>query len=64
MKITVNNEWCQGHAQCNARAAELFPLDDEGYTALTGQLDVPPGMEEAGRRGVEACPERVFTILE
>jgi ferredoxin len=51
------------NARCAAAAPELFPLDDNGYTLVTG-IDVPPGQEELARRGARACPERIILIEE
>jgi ferredoxin len=40
---------------------ELFPLDDEGYSALQDTL-VRPDDEHAVREAVQACPEEALTI--
>jgi ferredoxin len=64
MKVIVDQSKCQGHAQCNANAPEVFALDDDGYVAIDGELEVPAGQEDAARRGVAACPERALTIVE
>lgn len=64
MRVMISNEFCQGHAQCHARAPEVYDLDDEGYIGAAVQLDVPPGLEEAARSGAAACPERVLTPVE
>jgi ferredoxin len=64
MKVLVNNSVCQGHAQCNARAPKLFPLDDDGFVGVIGELIVPEGQEGDARRGADACPERALSIVE
>ncbi|MDY0013620.1 MAG: ferredoxin [Rhodocyclaceae bacterium] len=64
MKILVKTDACVGHAQCHRAAPTLFPLDDSGYNTLAEVIQVPPGQEEAARRGVRACPERILTIVE
>lgn len=64
MRITVDREKCQGHAMCFAQAPELFPLDDLGYTALDGELDIPPGHEAMAERGVKACPEQAIAVVQ
>jgi ferredoxin len=61
VKIRVDNEMCQGHAQCNAVSPNLFTLDTDGYSNV-GVREVPSGMEEVARRGMLACPERAITI--
>lgn len=63
MKICINKEDCVGNARCAAVAPELFPLDDEGYIAVS-EITVPPGSEELARRGARACPERIIVIEE
>jgi ferredoxin len=49
---------------CNFNAPAVYPLDSDGYISLDGEVDVPPGEEEAARRGAHACPERVITVVE
>jgi ferredoxin len=61
MKIRIEKAKCTGNARCAAVAPELFPLDDEGYIAVT-EIVVPPGMEELARKGARACPERVIIV--
>lgn len=63
MKIRVDRKMCQGHALCNAAAPDLFTLDTDGYSDV-GVREVPPGMEDAARRGVLTCPEQAITIEE
>ena len=63
MKIRIDQAQCVGHARCAAVAPEIFPLDDNGYIAVTG-IDVKPGQEDLARRGAKACPERVIHIIE
>ncbi|WP_261560333.1 ferredoxin [Frankia tisae] len=64
MKVTISNEFCQGHAQCHAKAPEVYELDDEGFIGAEGWLNVPAGLEDAARPGAAACPERVLTPAE
>ena len=61
VKIRIEKAACSGNARCAAVAPELFPLDENGYIAVT-EIDVPPGMEEQARRGAAACPERIILI--
>ena len=63
MKIRIDKARCVGNARCWAVAADLYPLDDDGYIAIEG-FDVPEGQEELARRGARACPERVIEIIE
>jgi ferredoxin len=61
MKLLINKAACAGNARCAAVAPDLFPLDEDGYIAVT-EVDVPPGQEELARRGARACPERIIVI--
>ncbi|MBX5486474.1 MULTISPECIES: ferredoxin [Mycolicibacterium] len=61
MRLRVDRSACMGHALCNAVSDELFPLDDEGYTALQDR-DIAPEDEPLVRRAVDSCPERALTL--
>ena len=61
MKIRIERDKCVGNARCAAIAAELYPLDDNGYVSIDG-LDVPAGQEQQARRGARACPERIIFV--
>jgi ferredoxin len=63
MRIKVEKKACVGNARCNAVAAELYPLDDNGYISVE-EIEVPAGMEQLARRGARACPERIIIIVE
>jgi ferredoxin len=63
MKIHIDKAACVGNARCAAVAEELFPLDENGYIAVS-EIDVPAGKEELARRGARACPERIIVIEE
>ncbi|GAB2483228.1 ferredoxin [Jatrophihabitans fulvus] len=63
MKIFVEQSKCSGHARCYATAPEVFPIDDDGYTALDGEVDVPDELAEKARFGVAACPEKALRVL-
>jgi ferredoxin len=63
MRVQVDRSRCQGHARCWAEAPELFVLDADGYSAVD-DVEVPPELEEAARRGAAACPERAIAIVE
>lgn len=63
MRVRVDVERCTGHARCAAFAPDVYVLDDLGYN-VTPETDVPPGSEEAARKGALACPERAIEIEE
>ncbi len=63
MKIRIDRQKCVGNARCFAAAAQLYPLDDNGYIDSDG-FEVAPEHEALARRGARACPERVITIVD
>lgn len=62
MKVRLEQSKCVGHAQCYAVDAELFPIDESGYSILEERA-VRPEDEQLTRDGVAACPELAL-ILE
>jgi ferredoxin len=62
VKIVADREKCTGHARCFATAPEVYVLDDDGYN-VTGERDVPAGLEAIAREGAEACPEGAITVV-
>ncbi len=63
MKIHVDRTKCSGHTMCAIAAAELYTVDDDGYSDVD-ELQVPPGLEQQARRGMLSCPERAITVTE
>ncbi|HSW11995.1 MAG TPA: ferredoxin [Solimonas sp.] len=61
MKIRIDKASCVGNARCAAVSEKLFPLNEDGYIAVS-EIDVPPGQEQLARRGARACPERIIVI--
>jgi ferredoxin len=62
MRVEVDQSKCTGHARCFATAEDLFPLDDDGYTATSG-FDVPADREDDARLGATVCPEQAITVV-
>jgi len=62
MRMKVDSSKCQGHALCAAVNEDLFPLDEEGYNAVTSWTEVPAGADKDARLGQASCPERAIEI--
>jgi ferredoxin len=60
VKIGVDRTACEGHAQCSIVDFDIFPLDDDGFSAVGVASDVPVGEEETALRGIAACPVRAL----
>jgi ferredoxin len=55
MKIEIDWDLCQGHANCTGDAPEVFRLDDEGKLVVL--LSEPPdSMREQVESAVRYCP--------
>jgi ferredoxin len=64
MRIAVDGKLCSGHGRCYDVSPDVFTPDDEGFCGERGTaFEVAPGVEEAARRGADACPERAITVL-
>ena len=61
MRIGLDTELCQGHGRCYTLAPDLFDSDEVGHCVLLVS-EVPAGLEEAARNGVENCPEHALTL--
>ena len=62
MKVTVDQEKCQGHGRCHALAPDLFDLDDYGMSTPTNGGVVAPDREADIRLAVANCPEYAIQI--
>jgi ferredoxin len=64
-RVVVDPERCSGHARCWTLAPELFPLDDDGYSAYRGldgaTLTADPDVVQ---RAVAGCPEGAIRAEE
>jgi ferredoxin len=58
----VETSACMGHGRCYDVAPGLFEDDDEGYSVVKGDGQVPPGESDAARLAVRLCPERAVTL--
>jgi ferredoxin len=62
VRIRLDSEKCQGHGRCYALAPELFSSDDEGYSVVKLEGDVPPELEEKARLAADNCPEFAIEV--
>jgi ferredoxin len=61
VKLRFEKSKCVGHAQCNAVDADLFPIDESGYS-IVEQREVKPEDERLTRDAVAACPEMALIL--
>jgi len=61
VRIVLDAGACQGHGRCYTLAPELFDADEVGH-CLVLHDEVPAGLEQAARDGVENCPEQALRL--
>ena len=61
MKVSVDEDMCQGHARCWEICPEVFSLDEAGHTVVES-ADVPGEFEEDVAEAAANCPERAITV--
>ena len=61
MRVSVDEDRCQGHARCWSICPEVFELDDEGH-AVVVQPEVPAELEAKAREAADNCPELASTV--
>ena len=54
-----------GQGRCYVVSPELFSSDDEGFCDQRGnEVEVPPELEAAATRAVNACPEGAISLID
>jgi ferredoxin len=56
VRVSVDRDLCDARGQCNMVDPELFTLDEDGYSNIGHNKQVPAGKEDAAEQGVEVCP--------
>lgn len=65
MKISIDEELCQGHNRCFALAPTLVDVDDYGQAFVLNDGVVPAGSEDAAQLIIDNCPEfAISTVAE
>jgi sterol 14-demethylase len=63
MKIRIDWDLCQGHANCMGDAPEVFSVDDDGK--LTVLLEEPPAaLRDKVESAVRYCPTGAISVTD
>lgn len=62
MRVSVDTDLCDARGQCNVVDPELFTLDEEGFSNIGEDKQVPDGKEDAAEQGVEVCPVQALRV--
>ena len=58
----MDDDLCDARGRCNVVDPELFTLDEDGYSSIGQDEQVPAGEEGVAEQGVEACPVQALRI--
>jgi ferredoxin len=61
MRIKVDFDLCQGHANCMGDAPEVFLVDDQGYLTIL-QEQPPEELREKVELAVKYCPTGAISL--
>jgi ferredoxin len=65
VRVHVDTELCQGHAQCILVAEEVFELTDDAAPVARMLLPViPPELEESVLDARDRCPVEAIIVLD
>ncbi len=63
MRIVVDPDLCEGHAQCCAVAPDVFKLDAD-YAMYLATDHVPEDQRDAVLTAVANCPRQALRVVE
>lgn len=63
MRVTVDQDKCQGHARCAILAGAVFDVDDLGKSFVLVD-EAPADAESDVREAVFSCPEGAISLIE
>ena len=64
MRVTIDDEKCQGHGRCYALAPTVFEPDDIGQGKVLGDGTVAEGEQDQARLAAANCPELAIAVEE
>ncbi|MGB0678549.1 MAG: ferredoxin [Polyangiales bacterium] len=63
MKISIDEDLCQGHGVCEGELPEVFELG-EAYKVTLRTTEPPPELHDKVRTAAKYCPTRAIRIEE
>jgi ferredoxin len=64
IRLAVSEKLCSGQGRCYSVSPDVFHSDDEGFCAERGtEFEVPAGLEQQARLGVDTCPEGAISVV-
>ena len=60
--VWVERSACHGHARCWQTLPEIFLIDEEGFSAIEGDVRVPYEFLDQAELAVDSCPEQALHL--
>jgi ferredoxin len=65
VKITLDQDRCMGHGQCELFAPDIFRIGDDDVVEQLREVDATDSTAvDAVRTAAQNCPERVIGLVE
>jgi ferredoxin len=64
VRLRADTEKCQAHGVCAMVDPDMFPLTEEGFTAIGQDEPISVTDESLARTGVSMCPVRALEITD
>lgn len=64
MKVSVNQETCQGYGMCASLAPGLFGIQSDARVREMREDPIEPGLVDAVRAAVDACPTQSIWVTD
>ncbi len=62
MKISLDQEVCQQHAQCVMSCPDVFGWNDDNTKVIVLQPNPPAEIQDAARDAADLCPIMAITV--
>jgi ferredoxin len=64
MKVRVDRDLCQGHAECTVEAPAVFVVPKDAAQVELLVDEVPDGALDAVRTAIKYCPTHALSLVE
>jgi ferredoxin len=62
MKVSINEDLCEGHARCQSAAPEVFEVREDLSYVKPGMETVPAELEAKVERAARLCPRQAVIV--
>jgi len=62
MKVSINEDLCEGHARCQSAAPEVFEVREDLSYVKPSMETVPPELQVKVERAARLCPRQAVIV--